>query len=263
MKFIFYKGLKRLGVALVTILTLGIAAPMGMTPALALPSPEPPDNRNVNKMYRLYNPNSGEHFYTKDKNERKNVLAAGWNDEGIGWYAPEVGQDVYRLYNKNAGEHHYTLDAKEKDNLVRVGWTYEGVGWKSMPAEKGEPIYRQYNPNAFANNHNYTTSLSEKNHLISLGWKDEKIGWYGAKGYWKKEKTGGGAVTENVMVHTGEYYYIDENGDWIDLKDGEEPPNGLLKIEKTRVDVIPTGEWEPEKYTEYFMWDLYPYQFYH
>ena len=37
-------------------------------------------------MYRLYNPNSGEHFYTASTNERDELLAAGWHDEGIAWY---------------------------------------------------------------------------------------------------------------------------------------------------------------------------------
>lgn len=30
------------------------------------------------KMYRLYNPNSGEHIYTANEAERQNVIAAGW-----------------------------------------------------------------------------------------------------------------------------------------------------------------------------------------
>ena len=37
-------------------------------------------------MYRLYNPNSGEHFYTASKGERNHLISLGWNDEGIGWY---------------------------------------------------------------------------------------------------------------------------------------------------------------------------------
>ena len=37
-------------------------------------------------MYRLYNPNSGEHFYTSDTAERDNLINLGWLDEGIAWY---------------------------------------------------------------------------------------------------------------------------------------------------------------------------------
>lgn len=41
------------------------------------------------------------------------------------------------------------------------------------------PLYRQYNPNAYANNHNYTTSEYERDNVLAAGWNDEGIGWYG------------------------------------------------------------------------------------
>ncbi len=130
-------------------------------------------------MYRLYNPNSGEHFYTADENERNNLVSVGWKYEGIGWTAPETSdKPVYRLYNQNGGEHHYTLDASERDFLVSLGWKFEDIGWYSADTN-GIPLYRQYNPNAFANNHNYTADKSENDWLVSLGWKAEGIGWYG------------------------------------------------------------------------------------
>lgn len=133
------------------------------------------------EMHRLYNPNSGEHFYTADIYERSDLVEAGWKDEGIGWYAPRTSNTpVYRLYNKNGGEHHYTRSSDEKDMLVGKGWTYEGIGWYSDDNET-VPVYRQYNPNEKANNHNYTASISERDHLLSLGWKDENIGWYGVR----------------------------------------------------------------------------------
>lgn len=132
-------------------------------------------------MYRVYNKNSGEHFYTANSGERNHLVKLGWHDEGIGWVAPKKSdKPVYRLYNKNGGEHHYTLSLKEKKHLVSVGWKDEGIGWYSDEA-KGMPVYRQYNPHAFSNNHNYSTNEKEKRHLISIGWKDEGIGWYGLK----------------------------------------------------------------------------------
>ena len=133
----------------------------------------------VTPMYRLYNPNSGEHFYTSDPAERSNLISLGWNDEGIGWYAPSHSDTpVYRLYNQYGGEHHYTTSLAERDNLVSLGWSDEGIGWYSDDQER-VPLYRQYNPNEFANNHNYTTSRAENDWLISLGWRAEDIGWYG------------------------------------------------------------------------------------
>lgn len=130
-------------------------------------------------MYRLYNPNSGEHFYTSNAGERDLLASLGWHDEGIGWIAPATSSTpVYRLYNANGGEHHYTTSVAERDFLVSIGWNDEGIGWYSDDAHS-VPLYRQYNPNAFANNHNYTTSLSENNWLVSIGWQAEGIGWYG------------------------------------------------------------------------------------
>lgn len=126
-------------------------------------------------VYRLYNKTSGEHFYTTDSNERISLIKIGWNDEGIGFYEGQSGTPVYRLYNANGGEHHYTSDEKERDTLVKYGWNYESV---SFYASGSIPLYRQYNPNAFANNHNYTTSTYEKDYLVSIGWHDENISFY-------------------------------------------------------------------------------------
>lgn len=132
-------------------------------------------------MYRLYNPNSGEHFYTANVGEKNHLANIGWIYEGIGWIAPKTSDyPVYRLYNGNGGEHHYTMNEAEKDMLVRAGWKYEGIGWYSADPKDSNsiPLLREYNPNAFANNHNYTTSKPEHNWLISLGWKDEGKAWY-------------------------------------------------------------------------------------
>ena len=132
-------------------------------------------------MYRLYNPNSGEHFYTASAGERDHLVKVGWRYEGIGWYAPEWSHNpVYRLYNANAGDHHYTMSAAERDMLIKVGWRYEGIGWYSDDA-KGVALYRQYNPNARAGSHNYTTNKAENDMLVRVGWKAEGIGWYGVK----------------------------------------------------------------------------------
>ena len=131
-------------------------------------------------VYRMYNPNSGEHFYTTADTERDTLIRAGWRFEGIGWYAVSSGDSVYRLYNPNAGDHHYTMSASEKDNLVKCGWKYEGVSFFS-DRSKTIPVYREYNPNAKkAGAHNYTTDNAEHKSLVKLGWKDEGTGFYAA-----------------------------------------------------------------------------------
>lgn len=130
-------------------------------------------------MYRLYNPNSGEHFYTASEREQKYLVNLGWKDEGLGWIAPAASETpVYRLYNKNAGEHHYTTNKTERDRLVKLGWTDEGIGWYSDDKQT-TPVYRQYNPNAKVGTHNFTTSKSEHDKLVELGWHGEGIAWYG------------------------------------------------------------------------------------
>ncbi len=128
--------------------------------------------------FRLYNPNSGEHFYTLNAHERDVLTSLGWTAEGIGWNAPNEGTPVYRLYNPNAGDHHYTTSANERDVLVGLGWTSEGECWKSAGSD-GVAVWREYNPNAITGSHNFTTSNNEHLTLIQLGWRGEGIAWYG------------------------------------------------------------------------------------
>lgn len=149
------------------------------------PSSEKTVRSDVAVMHRLYNPYTGEHFYTADTNERDTIVGKGWRYEGVGWYAPKTSSTpVYRLYNKYAGDHHYTVSKTERDHLVKVGWTYESVGWYSEDA-KSVPLYRQYNPYAWTGTHNYTADKHENEVLVGLGWRAEGIGWYGTDPYTK------------------------------------------------------------------------------
>lgn len=130
-------------------------------------------------MYRLYNPNSGEHFYTSNTTEKSILKKAGWRHEGVAWVAPNDGEPIYRLYNPNVGDHHYTMSAGERDHLVKVGWRYEGISWHSA-ANKAVPMWRLYNPKATTGSHHYTSSEFEKDQLAKLhGWQTEGIAWYG------------------------------------------------------------------------------------
>ena len=133
------------------IMALVLACVMPVSIAVSV-SPVSASDQTDN--YRLYNPNSGEHFYTSNAVERDKLASCGWRYEGVGWVSSSNGASVYRLYNPNAGEHFYTLDASEKNHLVSVGWRYEGVGWYS-DASGSIPVYRQYNPNAKCGSHNY------------------------------------------------------------------------------------------------------------
>ena len=125
-------------------------------------------------VFRLYNKNTGEHFYTVNPVEASRLVDAGWKDEGIAWYCSNNGVNVYRLYNRSAGDHFYTASRKERDYLVSVGWIGEGVAFYS---DGNVDVYRLYNPNAKAGAHHYTTSQEERDRLVRIGWRDEGIGW--------------------------------------------------------------------------------------
>lgn len=84
-------------------------------------------------VYRMYNPNAGEHHYTMNASERDMLKGKGWKYEGVGWYsATNAGRaPVYREYNPNArsGSHNYTLSWAEHKHLGAIGWSLEGVAW--------------------------------------------------------------------------------------------------------------------------------------
>lgn len=118
-------------------------------------------------VYRLYNPNNGDHLYTTSYLEAMGVYMAGWNYEGIAWVSPKDGDPVYRLLNPNDGTHAFGPEA-EKDGLLKLGWKLEGVAFYS---KGNKPIYRMYNPNSGA--HILTADINEHNGLTKLGWTCE------------------------------------------------------------------------------------------
>ena len=86
-------------------------------------------------VYRLYNPNAGDHHYTMDVNERDILQSYGWKYESINFYSDEYQTvPLYRQYNPNAisGAHNYTIDQHENDYLVSVGWKPEKIAWYAL-----------------------------------------------------------------------------------------------------------------------------------
>ncbi|MFR0557275.1 putative Ig domain-containing protein [Pseudoscardovia radai] len=129
-------------------------------------------------VYRVYNPNTGEHVYTTNAAEKDALVALGWADEGAVWSADTYSATaVYRVYNPNTGEHFYTEDSAEKDALVTLGWADEGVAWYASAEKTESPIYRVYNPNT--GEHVFTADSNEKDSLVKVGWNDEGIAFYG------------------------------------------------------------------------------------
>ena len=136
------------------------------------------ETRHVTHMLRMYNPYTGEHFYTGSEVEKDNLVAAGWNYEGVGFTFPaNTGAPVYRLYDPVTGEHLYTMDEEEKATLEAVGWNYEGIAFNS--AYDTEAVqHRLHNPYATVGAYHFTFSEEEKNNLIAAGWEYQGIGWY-------------------------------------------------------------------------------------
>ena len=133
-------------------------------------------------VYRMYNPNSGEHVYTKDAAEKDFLVSTGWNYEEDASFATiaateESATPVYRVYNPNSGLHHYTMDKGEALGLKNMGWTYEGISLYvyDKNSSKGTAQYRLYNPND--GQHHWTVSEGEKDALVAMGWNDEGIAW--------------------------------------------------------------------------------------
>jgi len=166
-------------------------------------------------MYRLYNPWSGEHFYTGDPAERNNLADIGWNDEGGGWMAPASSKTpVYRLYNPYGADHHYTMSASERSDLVKAGWVDEGIGWYSDD-KQSVPLLRQYNPYVtpnlwrnYSGSHNFTTDANENKSLVSLGWVAEGTAWYGTSHPMYVGSYATITVDNDIWTDTSPYYEV-------------------------------------------------------
>ena len=134
-------------------------------------------------VYRLYNPNTGEHFYPTSTYERDYVIKAGWRNEGTLETAPTSGTAIYRVYNPNAkgGDHYYTTSQYEAKSLVSKGWRWDNNAKPVFYSGGSKPVYVAYNPNAVTGAHNYTMSSYEQNSLLKIGWKYGATAWFAVK----------------------------------------------------------------------------------
>ena len=148
-------------------------------------------------VFRLYNPDTQDHFYTASSTEAAQAVAGGYREEGVPFSA-ESGTpglvDVLRLYNPATGDHLYTTSTAERDSLVASGsgYRFEGVGFQAYaaPQEGAVPIYRYYS--GAAGNHFYTTSRAEG---TASGYHYEGVAWYAASFLPSDSQTAGGNWT--------------------------------------------------------------------
>ena len=131
-------------------------------------------------LYRVYNPNNGDHYFTIDKNEASHLVNLGWNAEGAPYKVisnngrrTAFGTAIWSVYNPNTGEHLLTEEG-EADALAQVGWTKEDV--KFYTVQNGSAsVVRVYNPNTNGPAHLYTDA-SEANGLAKIGWSIDNGG---------------------------------------------------------------------------------------
>ncbi len=122
-------------------------------------------------VYMVYNPNSGEHLYTTNDEERSKLVSLGWSDEGICFGTPvREGVPVYRLYLKASGEHLYSTNMGEIQILESNGWKNEGAKFMASSLN-AIPVTRLLNPNTSL--HHFTSDEGEIEALVKLGWIKE------------------------------------------------------------------------------------------
>ena len=136
-------------------------------------NPDEPEQPTFGRIGRFYNPNSGEHFYTRNRSEGESLKRAGWNAEGECFGFVSGGTPIYRVYNPNIGDHFFTADRAEAENCIRAGWMDEGIAWYDDAATS--TAFRLYNPNS--GRHFFTENEAEAKNLVALGWNDEGMAW--------------------------------------------------------------------------------------
>ena len=132
------------------------------------------------ELYRVYNPNNGDHYFTTNSTEADRLVKLGWKAEGAPYkvckdrteYGAETvhhnfGTAVWSVYNPNTGEHLLTFEA-EADALANKGWVKENL--KFYTVQNGsQDVVRVYNPNTSGPAHLYT-KMSEASILAGKGW---------------------------------------------------------------------------------------------
>ena len=136
-------------------------------------------------LYRMYNPNVKDHFYTTSFSEYSTIAVDyGYLQEGaLGFISPVLGTGaipLYRMYSPISKDHFYTTDYNEYSTIaVDYGYTQEGkIGYVYKSNIKDTvTLYRMYS--MIAKDHFYTSSRNEYSTIaVDYGYKQE-----GSMGY--------------------------------------------------------------------------------
>ena len=146
-------------------------------------------------VYRLYNKQTGDHYFTVRQNEYDGLKTLGVQGEGVKFVAvsaktAETEVDgvklsetpfvtaLYSVYNQNTGEHLLVLE-EEAEGLKAAGWNWdnnEKPVFYAPNAGASEAVRRVYNPNTNLAAHLYTAEAKEYTDLTSWGWKADNDG---------------------------------------------------------------------------------------
>lgn len=133
-------------------------------------------------VFRLYQPATGDHFYTMSSIEAAQALRLGYVEEGVP-FANEQNRpaliDVFRFYNAVSGDHFYTTSVEERDEVINKidDYIYEGIAFQvAAGAEPGTaPIHRFFD--AGSGDHMYSFDPYEG---LASGYVYEGIAWHAA-----------------------------------------------------------------------------------
>ncbi|MBI4708904.1 MAG: hypothetical protein HY764_01715 [Candidatus Portnoybacteria bacterium] len=121
-------------------------------------------------LFRLYNPQTEDHFYTPSESEKNSALTKGYIDEGTSGTIFSVSTStglmvasLQRLFNPISGDHFYTTSTQEANAAIsQAGYLSEGsVGFVALDQSAGLiPLFRMFNP--ATKDHFYTTDIIER-----------------------------------------------------------------------------------------------------
>jgi hypothetical protein len=141
----------------------------------------------LNAVYRFFDTNTGDHFYTTSAAEKQQILQTlpSYHYEGVAWATPDKGpgtEDVFRFYDTATRDHFFTDSAAERDQILKTlpSYHYEGVAFQAYadPSAAGsgaDTLERFYNTTTHV--HHYAASAQEGyaiNHgSAGAGWVDD------------------------------------------------------------------------------------------
>jgi Repeat of unknown function (DUF5648) len=142
------------------------------------------DRADAVPLFRVYDANAGDHFYTTSVAQRNNAITnLAYSDEGIAGYVFPTQElhtvPLYRLWSRRATDHFYTISTAQRDSAVaNKGYVDEGIAAYVYPDTEcgGDPFYRSYNPELL--DHFYTVREAEWDRSSTIGWNKEGIAAY-------------------------------------------------------------------------------------